>query len=74
MNGGNGCDPGSRVMEVTCCGAGCFCLQMQKAGYDLQAVLDPVIDLLQQQVFLPSAFLKRMFCRLELLSLTEIAQ
>jgi hypothetical protein len=29
-----------------------FCLQMQKARDNLQAILDAVIDLLQQQIFL----------------------
>ena len=73
VNSGDGRDTGSSVVELTCCGARCSCLQMQKARHNLQAVFDAVIDLLHQQVFLPPAFLKRAFCLLELLSLVEIA-
>jgi hypothetical protein len=36
-------------------------LQMQKARHHLQAVLDPVIDLLQQQILLSPALLKSTF-------------
>jgi hypothetical protein len=41
----------------------CFCLQMQKARHNLQAILDPVIDLLQQQILFSPALLKSTFCR-----------
>jgi 23S rRNA U2552 (ribose-2'-O)-methylase RlmE/FtsJ len=37
-----------------------FCLQMQKARHNLQAILDPVIDLLQQQILFSPALLKSM--------------
>ncbi len=74
MDSSDGSDAGSSVVKLTCCGPCCLSLQMQKAGHDLQAVLDAVVDLLHQQVFLPSNFLKCTFCLLELLSLVKIAQ
>jgi hypothetical protein len=58
VNEGNCGDPSSRVVKLTCSGPCCFCLQMQEARDNLQAVLDAVIDLFQQQVFLPPTLLK----------------
>ena len=73
VNGGDGRDARSSVVELTCCGPRCLSLQIQKAGHNLQAVLNAVIDLFQQKVFLPSTFLKCAFCLFELLSFVEIA-
>ena len=73
VNGGDGRNTGSSVVELACCGARCFRLQIQKARHNLQAVFHAVLDLLHQQVFLPTAFLKGTFCLLEFFSLVEIA-
>src|SRR5580700_5251620 len=74
VNGGDGRDTRRSVIELTCCGTGCLCLQIKKARHNLQAVLNSVVDLLHQEVFLAPAFLKRSFCFLKFLPLVEIAQ
>ena len=52
VNGGDGRDAGSGVVELTCCGPGCVCLQMKKPRHNLQAILDAMIDFPEQQIFL----------------------
>ena len=69
VHGGDGRNTGGGTVEVTCCSARCLGLHVQKARHDLQAVFDAVVDLLDQQVFLPSAFLKCALCLLEFLPL-----
>ena len=74
VDDGDGLDARRCVVKLICCGARCFGLQMQETGHNLQVVLDAVIELFQQQVFLPSAFLKLTFCLLKLLAFVQIPQ
>jgi len=62
VNEGDGRDPSGRVVKFARGGTRCFCLQMQKARHNLQAILDPMIDLLQQQILLSPALLESTFC------------
>jgi hypothetical protein len=50
------------IVELTCSGPRGVSMHVQQARHDLQAVLDAVIDLFDQQVLLPSAFFKGTLC------------
>jgi hypothetical protein len=73
MNGSYGRDARGGFVELTCSGPCCLGVHVQQARHNLQAVLDAVIDLLYQQVFLPSAFLKGTLCLFKLFSFVEFA-
>src|SRR5665213_2287637 len=74
VDGGDSGDTGGGILQLRLRCACCSGLQMQKARHDLQTVLDAMIDLLQQKVFLPVLQLERMFCIFEFLSLVEVTQ
>ena len=72
MNGGYGRNARGGIVKLTRGGSCGLRVHVQQARYNLQAVPDAVIDLLYQQVFLPSAFFKSTLYLFKLFSFVDL--